>query len=293
MPDNLKVFSTTQSILGEAPVWHAGRNSLFWLDILGRVLYEKPTGEDERSWPLPEYAATLAVDRHSNHILWMVTDRSFGYFELEKGEYKPQLPLRLKAGQRANDGSVSFSGDFFFGSMSWRPEDGDGEIFSITPTGKIVNQGLHLGIPNTFCWDAAGTHIIISDSLEQKMYKFRVNKGKIEGEYREFLSKAEENCGTPDGGAMDINGCLWNVLWDGCKVVKYNRHGVKIREIALPVLRPTSCCFGGKNNQQLFITSARVDMTTEELKKHPLSGQVLIADVGVRGAPVFPYSLDV
>lgn len=292
----MKIFSTELCELAEAPLWHSYRNSLFWLDIINRKLYEKnisAQAEDPAMiWALPEHASTIATDRHQDNIIWMVTEKSFGYINLDTGCYKAIVQLDLKTRQRANDGVVSPTGEFYFGSMAWEPHCCDGGIYSITAAGNLIRHGVPLGIPNTFCWNSDGTQILISDSLENKLFSFKLMNGKIDGNSKTLVIDTSIDNSTPDGGAMDTDGCLWIAHWNGSKVVKYHENGNKLAEITLPVPKPTSCCFGGINNQQLFITTARTDMTSEVLKKHPLSGQVFVVNMDVEGAPVFPYSLD-
>jgi len=45
----------------------------------------------------------------------------------------------------------------------------------------------------------------------------------------------------------------------------------------------TSCAFGGKNLDTLYITTARVDMTEEEQAKYPLAGSLFKAVPEVKG----------
>lgn len=267
------------------------------MDILRRRLYEKKLdihGRDssEKVWSLTEYASTIALDRARNDIIWMVTDRSFGWFNLNKGIYNALLLLDLEPGQRANDGAVSPAGDFYFGSMAWQPQEGEGNIYSISADAGLTKHGIQNAIPNTFCWNQAGTNMLISDSLQQEIYSYKLRQGHIVSESRTLFSNISKRHGVPDGGAMDIEGNLLNARWDGHKVLKFSQTGIVLDEITLPVPKPSSCCFGGINNQQLFITTACLDMNEEELERYPQSGQVFIVDQDAPGAPVFPFGMD-
>jgi sugar lactone lactonase YvrE len=64
----------------------------------------------------------------------------------------------------------------------------------------------------------------------------------------------------------------------------------------IPGLRITSCCFGGKNYDELFVTCSRYGATEEELQKFPLSGSVFkVTGLGVKGYPslMYKYGLSV
>jgi sugar lactone lactonase YvrE len=53
--------------------------------------------------------------------------------------------------------------------------------------------------------------------------------------------------------------------------------------VELPCSKVTSCCFGGENLDQLFITTARHQLDPDQLEKQPLAGGLFVAEVGVAG----------
>ena len=55
-----------------------------------------------------------------------------------------------------------------------------------------------------------------------------------------------------------------------------------ISKIEVPAHNVTSCAFGGKDLDTLFITTARVDMTDEEHTQFPLAGSLFKAVPGVK-----------
>ena len=57
------------------------------------------------------------------------------------------------------------------------------------------------------------------------------------------------------------------------------------RVIEVPVDRVTSCTFGGRNLDTLYITTARWDMSEEELSKTTFAGSLFAANPGVKGLP--------
>ncbi len=292
----MKIFSTQKCELGESPLWHPQRGSLFWLDILQRKLYEKKinsSSEDfDQVWGLPEYASIISLDKRRQETLWMVTNKSFGHFDLIKGHFHKTLELNLPSTHRANDGGVSPAGEFYFGTMAWEPSAIDGQIFSVTSSAKLIDHQLKIGIPNTFCWDADGNGILITDSLQQKTFHFQLKQGELQKNSRTIFNDLSHTETTPDGGAMDADGMLWNVHWGGKKVVKYNHKGREQGAIMLPVPRPTSCCFGGQDNTILFITSASTGLSQKTKNEYPQSGAVMLLNLEVPGVELQPFGLD-
>ncbi len=91
---------------------------------------------------------------------------------------------------------------------------------------------------------------------------------------------------------VDEKGNIWIALWGLGKVVCYSPEGKEIQEISLPVPQPSSCCFGGIENDILFITTAREGLTSAEIQKYPHSGKVFCIKLSVRGEPMNDFSLE-
>ncbi|MFC3656437.1 SMP-30/gluconolactonase/LRE family protein [Xanthomonas hyacinthi] len=70
----------------------------------------------------------------------------------------------------------------------------------------------------------------------------------------------------------------------GC-LLRYDRDGRLSARLAMPVPRPTSCCFGGDDLDTLFITTARFAMTPAELDAYPDAGDLYAIRPDVAGIP--------
>ncbi len=57
----------------------------------------------------------------------------------------------------------------------------------------------------------------------------------------------------------------------------------------MPVPQVTSVAFGGDSLDQMFVTTARLGLTEDQLKEAPLSGGLFMIDAGVAGLPEVPY----
>ncbi len=284
------VFSHSLAELGEGPLWHVGRNSLLWVDILQNCLFEKhlDSGE-EQYWQLPHTVSSLAADKTNGELVWLLGESHLSSFDLTAGEYCPRYVLNLAAGYRSNDGVVGPDGRYWFGTMLRQPKPGIGQVFSIGASGDIKQELDEVAIPNTFCWLDKQT-VLISDSLKQicRRYQLQANGQLVEiGCFVDLNNTAA----TPDGGAVDNNGNVWLALWGGAKVVCISPAGQQLAEIRLPVPQPSSCCFGGQDNNLLFITSAREGLTPEQLVQYPDSGKVFCIKLPVHGAAVHQFSV--
>ncbi|PRD39378.1 UNVERIFIED_CONTAM: yvrE [Trichonephila clavipes] len=284
-----QVFSTSCSELAEGPLWHPDRSSLFWVDILSNRLYEKSllTGM-EGFWQLQVTASSIALDEKSTSHLWLITEQGLCKICLESGELVTVVHFTLADGYRTNDGSVGSDGSYWFGTMLRQPKAQCGQVFSINRLGQLKQELEQVAIPNTFCW-LNPQQLLITDSLVQECKRYQLDHNQHNAQ--PFLSLVGTS-GTPDGGAVDNKGNVWIAIWGASKVICVDATGNTIREITLPVPQPSSCCFGGANNNILFITTAREGLTSQQLAEFPDSGKIFAIQLAVQGAVVNSFSMD-
>jgi len=97
--------------------------------------------------------------------------------------------------------------------------------------------------------------------------------------------------GYPDGMTIDAEGKLWIAHWGGWQVTRWDpSSGEKLNAIKLPVSQVTSVCFGGEHFDEMFITSARRGLTSEQLQLEPLSGATFrVLNTGYKGLPFYRF----
>jgi sugar lactone lactonase YvrE len=93
----------------------------------------------------------------------------------------------------------------------------------------------------------------------------------------------------PDGSTIDSDGCLWNAEWGSGCVRQYTPDGRLAREVAVPAKNPTCVVFGGAELSELFVTSARQEMSTDELERAPHAGGVYRVCPGAVGLADRPF----
>jgi sugar lactone lactonase YvrE len=94
----------------------------------------------------------------------------------------------------------------------------------------------------------------------------------------------------PDGMTVDAEGGVWSCHWDGWCVTRYDPDGTVDRVIEVPVPRPTSVAFGDPDFGTLYITSASLDLSRQQLKQAPMSGSLFACRPGPRGLPEPSFS---
>ena len=84
---------------------------------------------------------------------------------------------------------------------------------------------------------------------------------------------------------VDSEDHLWVAIWGGSRVQRYTPEGTLDREIELPTSQVTSMTFAGPTLEDLYITTAQVGLTADQLEQEPLAGACFVCQPGVTGTP--------
>ena len=90
--------------------------------------------------------------------------------------------------------------------------------------------------------------------------------------FRKIVIQVPKELGSPDGMAIDKNGNLWIAHYGGYGVFCWDPNKGKIIDrIQLPIPNVTSCCFGGKDlDQILFRHQLEVRKVVTEVTMEPI-----------------------
>ena len=166
----------------------------------------------------------------------------------------------------------------------------EGVRYCLDPDGSVHSMMSGVSVPNGIGWSPNNTIMYFTDSALRTIYAydFDAEQGKIT-HGRVFVSTPDTPY-LPDGLTVDSEGYLWNCCWDGGKILRYNPAGALERVIEVPVLRPTSCVFGGHDLDELYVTSARNGLTDEQLNMYPYSGDLFRLKTKFRGVEKFQFA---
>lgn len=269
--------------LGEGPHWDAERGRLSWVDIVaGELWVDEGDGEQRVS-----FGEDLGVAVPHQEGGW-VCGLSGGIARVaEDGTLLHRVPLE-PAGVRMNDGKCDSAGRFFVGSKAQDNAPGAGNLWRLDLDGTVSRVIEGLTIANGLGWSPDDQVMYVTDSAPGRIDAFRydVASGALT-ERRTFL-QAEEGDGSPDGLAVDAEGCLWVAFWAAGAVRRYAPDGRLVGQVDVPASLTTSCAFAGPALQTLVITSAWDELTEAERAEQPLAGRRFVAEVGVAGRPGQP-----
>ncbi len=189
-----------------------------------------------------------------------------------------------------NDGKVDSLGRLWVGTADRRETDPRGILFRFDGReGVPVDAGFAVCNGPAFSRDAS--RLYLSDSTTGRILAYDIDaEGRLVD--REVLVHFESAEGFPDGLTVDSAECLWVAHFGGGCVSRYSSQGVLLERVRLPVPNVTSLCFGGADNRQLFITTAREGLDEAGRAAAPLSGSVFTVLTDVPGLRNLAYRLD-
>jgi len=267
---NNEVLVNTENLLGEG--LYVASNGLFWLDIISKKLFVKFDCEQVEEFTLPEMASS--VWKVNGDLVYMVSVSGVCTFNLNTKSWRvlagmPEKKIKL---MRSNDGIGINDECFLFGTMELEPTGKEGALY-IYDGKSIVKIYDGIGIPNSFIKVSDNT-FLISDSLEQKVYRFTLNK-QLNAIIKKtlWLDLADYEY-TPDGGCCDDNANIYLSMWDGYCINKYDKNANLVSIYKLPVKRPTNCKLSN-DKKHLVVTTAREGLSIDLLTNNPHSGSLL------------------
>jgi len=287
----VKEVFRASDIVGESLVWDDRRNTLVWVDIVGRRIHRlNPATAEYELWPMQDFVTSIGLCEDGGAIvglrrqiaLWDYLSAPVSLVTVE-----PDRPMN-----RLNEGKVGPDGAFWVGTMvdnlhdDGRPKQGadrGGAIFRISSDGSVAQlTEATFGLTNTLAW-TKDNRLIVADTAANRIFSYPMNPATFDlGRRSHFAAPFDR--GLPDGSCLDSQGFLWNCrVAGGACLVRFSPSGTIDRVVDLPCTWPTTCAFGGEDLSTLYVTSARFTMSAEHLSDRPQEGSLFALRPGVAG----------
>jgi sugar lactone lactonase YvrE len=285
---NVQCVADVHAVLGEGPLWVAGEQALYWLDIKGRKIFRLDEKGELSRWPTPFQVGSIASRSEGGFIAG--TDQGIAEINLSTGRLQVLFnPEEELPHNRFNDGKVDRQGRFWAGTMDDRERGSAGTLYRIDPSLHWTVVDSHYGITNGPAFSPDGRLMYHSDTLRRVTYAFDLDTEGNASNRRVFLQFGEAD-GHPDGMTVDSDGCLWIAFWGGWCVRRFSPAGELRQTIKVPVEQPSSCAFGGPDLDRLYITSATKSLDERALAMQPKAGGLFMVIPGVRGLEEAPFA---
>ncbi|CAN5519008.1 N/A [soil metagenome] len=271
--------------VGEGPVWDEERQELVWVDIpKGLVHRWSSIGGAATPQPIGQPVGAVALRRSGGLVVAMrdgfgTTEGSAPDVELRREVERADRTTRM------NDGKCDAAGRFWAGTMELDMAPGRGSLYRLDPDYGVTSVLDGLGVPNGLAWTSDGRTMYFIDSLAGGIdaYDFDPDEGRIGTRRR--LVDVPPDAGLPDGMTIDADGHLWVAFWGSGTVRRFAPDGRLGIIVNVPASQVTSCTFGGRELDELYVTSAADDIAPEQRRDEPHAGAVFCVRPGVTGLP--------
>lgn len=287
----LEVVWDAGATLGEGPIWYDSK--LHWVDIEeGRVHIYHPKDEKKETFQLSGKIGTVVPRKSGGLVLAM--ENGFALFDPKKERLTPlpNPPAETLAG-RFNDGKCDPQGRFWAGTMASRDGKAIGSLYRLDPDFQCEIIQNEIGCSNGLTWSKDQSTFYYIDSFKNRIeaYDFDADSGDISNLRIIADTPAGKNPPIYDGMTIDSEGLLWVARWTGNGVQCIDpTTGKVVEQIDVPVRKVTACWFGGDDLKDLYITTASVDETEEQLKDQPHAGALFRCRPGAQGLPAVPFA---
>lgn len=272
-----KIISLSVPVMehGEGPVWDERNQLIHWVDLLKgewhqydpatRSHHQQDCGEAVGVVSLRENGGFLYGLRSGFGISDAITSEVSVFEKIDDNE--PNV--------RFNDGATAPCGRFYAGTMQ---DDGAapvGKLYRVDHDLKVTVMDENLYVPNGMGWSLDGRTFYMIDTGQHCIFAYDYDEktGDLSDRrvFKQFLDDVN-----PDGMCIDAEGNFWIAIWGGSRIEVLDKYGVFEKKIDLPFTHPTSCCFGGANLEDLYITTSQLVLTPNQKEDQPLAGETLV-----------------
>lgn len=275
--------------LGEGPMWSVREQALYWVDILAHRLHRYSATNGEQSWQFHQEVSAVAERADSKGLL--ITQRhGIASFEPETEKTLPLLQLETDVpGNRFNDGKCDPKGRFWTGTMDFAGKEPTGSLYRIGPGLEHARIDSGYMVSNGPAWSSDYRTMYHNASAAGLVYAFDFDLDSGQASNKRIFLRFTEADGSPDGMTTDAEGGLWIAHWGASKITRHDPEGRVTHAIVLPCSQVSSCTFGGRDLQTLFITTASTGLTAQQLHQEPLAGGLFAIEFDIAGVPANPF----
>lgn len=244
----------------EGPFWDARDQSLNWIEIdAGQLHSWRPVTGWFRSIPIGAPLGAAAPRRLPGFIAGVGLE--VVVVGPDGTHARPAALIETETGLRINDGRCDPTGSFWLGTMSLNLEPRRGRLLRIDPSGGVTSVLEHVGLSNGLDWSPDGLTLYFVDSLAEGVDALESDTAYGLPQRRRRFVDIDNSRSTrmgvtlPDGLTVDADGFVWVAIFGAGRVWRYSPDGRLVGTIEVPVPAATSCCFGGADLGDLYITT--------------------------------------
>lgn len=150
-----------------------------------------------------------------------------------------------------NDIAIAPDGTLYASDPKWK--DGTGQVWRITPDGKVELVASDMGTTNGIEVSPDGRTLYVNESVQRNVWAFDITAQGLEN--KRLIKKFDDH--GFDGMRCDVDGNLYITRHGKGTVVKLSPKGEVLREIDVLGPSPTNICFGGPDGCTAYVTEVQ------------------------------------
>ena len=272
----------SKTILGEGTLWVPSQKSIYFVDIKKKnILILNTKTKKKKIIKVDKEIGFLSHVKKNIFILGLKSELRVVNLKTKKIIKSIQIE-KNKPLNRINDGKTDLQGRLWFGTMdNLERKIKNGSLYCLDKKLILHKVDTNYYITNGPAFVNKDT-FLHTDSRSKIIFKIKINKNYKIVKKIKFLKFSKKE-GSPDGMTVDKFNNLWVCHFGGSLISVFNDKGKKIHKISFPAKNITNCTFGGKNNKELFVSSARKSLNKNELKKFHYSGSLFKVKTNIKG----------
>lgn len=273
---NVELLLAAGAVCGESPVWDPESGCVFWADTASRFVH---------SW---NHATGEASSREVDHTVRALGRAGGGALVLLCADGIHLLgadgtlsflcdPERGRKEMMPDDGVVDPMGRFVFNTYDTATLDNPaGAIYSIDAKGTLLKLDTGLALPNGMAFSPDGRILYVAEMFANRILRYDYDPATGQASGRALFAEVPAADGMPDGLIVDAEGFLWSAHWAGWRITRYSPDGKVDRVIPMPFATATCMGFGGPSLDDLYITSATLGLSPDDLAKSQAPGGLFV-----------------
>jgi sugar lactone lactonase YvrE len=278
-----ELASKLECDVAEGPYWDDSEQQLYFVDIVNKqIKIFSSSSTPVETIQFNQEISAVFLDQKSDLI---VAARDGIFAASRDGVLETSLaPIELeRTSIRTNDAKCDASGRMWVGTMAFDFTPGVAALFSFDS--KVLKEVVpDLTVSNGIGWslDKKTMYFIDSPTKRVDSFDFDIESGELRNR-RPFVLLSDLDA-FPDGLTTDEDGGVWVALFGGGEVRRFDSQGTLTHIVEIPVKQVTSCCFGGADMSELYITTAQNGMDSDSLVREPLAGSLFRAKTAFKGS---------
>lgn len=291
----LEIVSSKPYLLAECPVWY-GERYLF-TDIKSNELYAV---EDKEIKTIATGLSVAGLAENKNGGL-VVCGATGVYLWDEKQGFSLIASEHAGKPLKCNDASTDPYGRFLWGTNYYnRDPEGNfprGSLYAMNKDRSIQMIADGIGLANGIGFSPDKKTLYLTDTYSGEIYAYDYDVENCAVSNKRVAVKVPREIGVPDGMTVDSEGYIWSAIMFAGLVIRYDPDGKEERRLSIPATQASSVMFGGKNLNELFVTTAadiaRLPIAPSGFDfDHAKSGGVYKFTLDIKGMPECKADID-